>query len=154
MKTDIVRTKAGIRGAGLAAVMMGVVVCAPLSAFGAETTFTVSLAGPVASGDPDGLGEATVTLNPDSNEVSVRVNYSNIARPTAMYLRMGDSGPQGNIAVPIVIERSDAGTAAGSRISARANIVATILASPEQYYLVVVNEEYPVGALRGRLAEQ
>ncbi len=153
MKTDVVRTKAGIRGAGLVAVVMGV-VCVPVSAFGAETTFRVNLAGPVASGDPDGLGEATVTLNPDSNEVSVRVNYSNIARPTAMHLRMGEGGAQGNIAVPIAIERSDAGTAAGSRISTRANIVATILASPDQYYLVVINEEYPVGALRGRLTER
>lgn len=152
MKTDIVGTKAAVRGAALVAVMAGM-VCAPLTAFGAETTFRVSLAGPVASGDPDGLGEATVTLNPDSNEVSVRVNYSNIASPTAMHLRMGESGPQGNIAVPIMIESSNAGTVSGSRVSARANIVATILASPEQYYLVVINEEYPVGALRGRLAD-
>ena len=124
---------------------------APLVALGEEATFKVSLSGPEASGDPNGRGEATVTLNPETNEVGVRLTYSNIAEPTAMHIRVGPTGLVGNVIVPIVIESDDGGTLVGRRLSAKPGVVEMILASPEEHYLVVINDEYPVGALRGQL---
>lgn len=127
---------------------------APLGASGGEpATFQVSLSGPQASGDPDGQGQATVTLNPATNEVEVQLRYSNIAEPTAMHIRKGAIGFHGNIAVPIAIESAQGGTLTGKRKSAAPGIIARIAASPQEYYLVVINDEYPVGALRGQLSE-
>ncbi len=126
---------------------------APLLASGEEVTFEVSLSGPEASGDPDGRGEATVTMNPETNRVDVRLSYSNIAEPTAMHIREGATGSEGNVVMPVVIESDEGGTLVGGRKSAKPNLVATLLASPAQLHLVVVNEEHPIGALRGPLRE-
>lgn len=125
----------------------------PLLASGEEATFEVALTGPEASGDPDGQGQATVVLNSETNAVEVRLRYSNIEPPTALFIRMGATGMEGNIAVPIVIESDDGGTLVGRRVSTKPKAVETILASPTEYYLAVMNEEYPVGALRGQLSE-
>lgn len=132
---------------------MCALVLAPLLASSQEATFQVELTGPEASGDPDGRGEATVTLHPDENRVDVHLTYSNIAKPTALFLRRGPTGLDGNVVMPIVIESDDGSTIAGQRVSAMPGVVATIAASPSDYYLVVMNEEYPVGALRGQLRE-
>src|SRR5690606_12271009 len=125
----------------------------PLLASGEEATFEVALSGPEASGDPDGQGEATVVLNSETNTVDVRLRYSNIAPPTALFIRMGATGMAGNIALPITIESDEGGTLVGRREASKPNVVATILASPSEHYLVVVNDEYPVGSLRGQLSE-
>lgn len=126
---------------------------APLLAFSQEATFEVSLSGPEASGDPDGSGEATVTLHPEENRVEVRLTYSNIAAPTALFLRRGATGLDGNILMPIEIESDQGGTIVGQRTSAMPGVVEKVAASPSEYYLVVMNEEHPVGALRGQLRE-
>jgi hypothetical protein len=125
----------------------------PLLASGEEATFEVALSGPEASGDPDGQGQATVVLNSETNAVDVRLRYSNIGTPTALYIRMGATGMEGNIALPVVIESDEEGMLVGRRESSKPKVVETILASPAEYHLVVVNEEYPVGALRGQLQE-
>jgi len=126
---------------------------APLAALGDEAVFEVNLSGPEASGDPDGTGQATVTLKPATNEVEVRLSYSNIAEPTAMHLRKGATGTAGNVEVPLVIERTGRGSVVGRRKSASPGIVERIAKSPGEYYLVVITGEYPVGALRGPLEE-
>jgi hypothetical protein len=144
--------KLGSGAAVLAAALCGLLL-ASLPAGAEEATFRVELSGPAASGDPDGRGEATVTLNAAENRVDVRLSYSNIAAPTAMHIRMGAAGPAGNIVLPIVIERDEGGTLVGRRLSAKPDVAARILASPGDYYLVVINDEYAVGALRGRLRE-
>lgn len=135
----------------LAAASASMLLLAPLFAAGDEATFEVVLSGPEVSGDPDGRGEATVTLNGETNEVAVRLTHSNIAEPTAMHIRKAAVGRHGNIAVPIEIVSSQGGTVEGRRKSAMPGIVARILASPAEYYLVVINPEHPVGALRGPL---
>lgn len=129
------------------------VLLAPLPASGEETAFEVSLSGPEVSGDPDGRGEATVTLNPETNHVDVQLSYSNIAEPTAMHIREGATGSKGNVILPIVIESDEEGSLTGSRTSAKPGVVERILASPAEHYLVVINREHPVGALRGPLGE-
>ncbi len=118
-----------------------------------EMTVRASLSGPPVSGSPNGRGEATVTLKPETNEVEVRITYSDIATPTRVHIRRGPTGVEGNIVVPIAIREADGGTLTGHREAPAPGVVARIARSPEQYYLVVINEEYPVGALRGPLSE-
>src|SRR5690606_2941612 len=88
----------------LAAAACTLLLLSPLLATGEEATFEVALSGPEASGDPDGQGEATVVLDSETNTVDVRLRYSNIAPPTALFIRMGATGMEGNIALPITIE--------------------------------------------------
>lgn len=126
---------------------------APFVAGAEESTYEVTLSGPERSGDPDGEGEATVTLNPEANRVEVRLSYSNIAQPTALHIRRGPTGSDGNVILPIVIERDAGGMLVGHRDSSKPGAVAMIAAAPEEHYLVVINDEHPVGALRGPLGE-
>ena len=126
----------------------------PLYASSEEATFEVTLSGPESTGDPDGQGQATVVLNSETNAVEVRLSYSGIAPPTALFLRRGATGMEGNIALPIVIESDEGGMLVGRRESSKPKVVETILAAPTEHHLVVTNDEYPVGALRGQLREQ
>jgi hypothetical protein len=125
---------------------------APSLALSAESvTVRATLSGPPVSGSPTGRGEATLTLNPETNEVELRLQYSNIASPTRVHIRQGPTGLEGNVVVPIIIQSDAGGTLTGHRQAAMPGIVARIARSPQEYYLVVINDDYPVGALRGQL---
>lgn len=151
----IVKTNLELRSrpSVLAAAATCALLLAPPLASGEEVTLEVALSGSEASGDPDGQGQATLTMNPETNHVDVRLSYSNIAEPTMMHIREGATGTAGNVVLPIVIDSGEGGTLVGQRTSAMPDIVETILSSPTDYYLVVINREYPVGALRGQLRE-
>lgn len=148
------KTNLGLRPGGRAVLAAAsALLLAPLVASAEEVTLEASLSGPEASGDPDGQGSAMLTLNPEANEVEVRLTYSNIAEPKAVHIRRGATGLEGNVVLPIVIESNEGGTLVGRRKSAKPGVVETIAASPEDYYLVVITDEHPVGALRGPLQE-
>ena len=98
-----------------------------------------------------GGAEATVTLDAETNQVEVRLTYSNIAEPTALFIRRGATGLEGNIVLPVVIESRQGNTIVARRTSAMPNAVARILSAPEEHYFVVMNEEYPMNALLGPL---
>ncbi len=127
---------------------------APLAASAEEVSFTASLSGPPASGEPNGRGEATLVLNPETNDVRVRLTYSNISRPSALHIRRGTTGTDGNIMVPIEIDSDDGSTLTGSRVSAKPDAIRMILTWPGDYYLVVITPDRPVGALRGLMRRQ
>lgn len=114
-----------------------------------EAAFEASLAGSEVSGDPDGQGHATVTVSPE-NEIDVRLEYSNIAEPTSIHIREGKMGRDGNIVATFAIESEGNGTLVAEG-TAKPESLQGILTSPEEYYLVVLNSEHVVGALRGPL---
>ena len=124
---------------------------APLVASAQEASFDVSLSGSEVSGDPDGSGEGTVTLDPETGEITARITYSNIAEPTSIHLRQGALGTQGNIVGTFLIESARGGTLEARGTVRSSTTVEQILASPEDFYLVVFNDEHVVGALRGPL---
>lgn len=135
----------------LASAVCALVLAPSLTLAAEAVNVRASLSGPPVSGSPDGRGEATVTLNPETNEVELRLEYSDIATPTRVHIRQGPTGLEGNVVVSIVIQSNAGGTLTGHRQSATPGIVARIARSPQEYYVVVINEEYPVGALRGQL---
>lgn len=145
------RTKVELPGRlCLVAAAAWAVLVAPFPASANEATFRVSLSGPEVSGDPDGRGEATVTLDPETTEIDVQLTYSRIAEPTSIHIRRGATGSEGNIVASFFIENEGRGRLAATG-TVRADHVQQMLSSPEDYYLVVLNREHVVGALRGPL---
>ena len=120
------------------------------SAVAEETSFDVSLSGAGGSGDPDGAGEGTVTLDSETNQVSWEFSYSNIAEPTAMHIHEGAEGQSGGVVVPFTIEKGPDGNLVGLT-NAPADVVQAILASPSNYYVNIHNSEHRGGAIRGQL---
>src|SRR5690606_13765627 len=111
-----------------------------------ETSFDVSLSGAGGSGDPDGAGEGTVTIDSETNQVSWEFSYSNIAEPTAMHIHEGAEGQSGGVVVPFTIEKDSEGNLVGLT-TAPAEVVQAILASPSGYYVNIHNSEHRGGAV-------
>ncbi|MGB7216966.1 MAG: CHRD domain-containing protein [Gammaproteobacteria bacterium] len=144
------RTKVELRLVAAAALAL---LAAPLSGVtddATEATFKVVLTGPQVSGDPDGQGEGTVTLNPETGEATIQLTYSNIAEPTQVHIRRGATGIEGNIVGTFHMKREGRGRLSATG-SVRYDHVQPLIESPENYYLVVQNNEHVVGALRGPL---
>lgn len=126
------------------------VLLTPVFASASQVTLRATLSGPEVSGDPDGRGEATITVNSETNQIEMQINYSNIAAPTAVHIRDGATGLDGGIAATFFIDSAGQGRLVATG-SARPDHLARIVSSPEQYYLVIFNDEHVVGALRGQL---
>lgn len=135
----------------------------PVTAFGAmalflsagmaaaeETSFDIALSGADGSGDPDGAGQGTVTIDSETNQISWEFAYSNIAEPTAMHIHEGAAGQSGGVVVPFTVDKDSNGNLVGLT-NAAAEVVQAILASPAGYYVNIHNSEHRGGAIRGQL---
>ena len=121
-----------------------------------HTTMTgaaeVSPTGVPNQGDPDGIGTATITLNPGTGQVCWDIQVSGITLPaSAAHIHIAPPTAPGPVVVPLSAPDGN-GHAAGCTTADRALILA-ILQSPENYYVNVHNSDYPAGALRGQLAK-
>lgn len=137
----------------LSVVAAWALLLAPLAVSAQEKAFDVSLSGSEVSGDPDGRGEATLTIDPETGRIEARVSYSNIAEPTSIHVRQGARGTDGGIVATFAIERREAGALTAWGTARSQKTLEQILASPQDYYLVVFNDEHVVGALRGPLGK-
>ncbi len=140
------------RSSLLASAAACALLCSSLAALAEGVAFEVELLGP-AVGDQDGEATGTVTLDAATNQVDVQLRYTNIAEPTAIFVRQGALGTEGNVVMPIVVESAAEGAVEAHRTSAKRGLVETILAAPDEYFLVIMNDEYPIGALRGPLSQ-
>ena len=114
-------------------------------------TFEVELtgAGGVPNpGDPDGSGEAEVTLDMDDGEVCFEIEVEGIAEPTAAHIHQGAAGASGS---PVVNFAVDQNGLEGCVTGVDMAVLQAIEANPADYYVNVHNSEYPGGALRGQL---
>ena len=102
-------------------------------------------------GDPDGSGEAFVTLNPGQQQVCFQLSVSGIAPATAAHIHVGPVGVAGPVVVGLA--PPTAGFSSGC-VSADRALINDILRNPEEYYVNVHNAEFPAGALRGQLSKQ
>jgi hypothetical protein len=106
---------------------------------------------PVWAGDPNGTGEALITVNLGQGEVCWETSASNIALPaSASHIHRAVAGVRG----PIVIALSPPGangTATGCTTVADKALLEDILTSPEEFYVNVHTSEFPAGAVRGQL---
>lgn len=102
-------------------------------------------------GDPDGSGDATITVRPGKNaQVCWDVSVEDVETPTAGHLHEAPAG----VAGPVVVAFSNA---AGSFDFAGCAPVSKELAkdvikNPADYYVNVHNAPFPAGAVRGQLS--
>ena len=119
-----------------------------------ETTFSVTLNGanevPAGTGDPDGTGQALITINTTTGTVCVNFTSTNIDSLTAMHIHPGAAGVENP---PLVDFAVTSGTSAEKCVvEAAAGDAASIVADPASFYLNAHNADFPDGAIRGQLA--
>ncbi|CAA9398183.1 MAG: hypothetical protein AVDCRST_MAG22-1221 [uncultured Rubrobacteraceae bacterium] len=113
------------------------------------TTLTGAEEVPVP-GDPDGIGFATVTVNPGQGVLCYKLSVSGIAPATAAHIHEAPPGEAGPVVV--TLEPPTDGSSDGCVEVDRAE-AEDILKNPADYYVNIHNAEYPAGALRGQLSK-
>jgi hypothetical protein len=97
------------------------------------------------SGDPDGSGEAHLTLNKTRRKVCASITWQDIESPDSAHIhRVSDGG--------IVVDLSGSVTG-GSRCATGVSQrkITLLLRHPGRYYVNVHNTAFPAGAIQGRL---
>ena len=113
------------------------------------TTLTGEQEVPV-KGDPDGIGFATVTVNPGQGVLCYELSVSGIARATAAHIHEAPPG----VAGPVVVELlPPTDGSSGGCVDVGRALAKEILQDPADYYVNVHNTEFPGGALRGQLSK-
>lgn len=102
------------------------------------------------AGDPDGVGSATVTIISETR-LCVGLVVDNIGTPTAAHIHLGPSAVNGPAQVTLAVPPSgNPGTSSGCATVA-SEIIAAIVAGPQNFYINVHNSSYSAGAIRGQL---
>jgi hypothetical protein len=126
----------------------------PYTANSARAVFlTASLSGAneVPAADPDGRASELVRIQGD--QVCFAVQWSRIAAPTAHHIHRGAAGVNGPVVVPFFGSAlpPTLTAAAGCLTVADAALLASIVATPEAFYVNLHNTEFPGGAVRAQL---
>jgi hypothetical protein len=101
-------------------------------------------------GDPDGSGEAFITLNHGSGEVCFQLTVSDIAPATAAHIHEAPAGVAGPIVVGLT---PPTGGSSSGCVSADRDLIKDIIQNPAEYYVNVHNADFPAGAVRGQLSK-
>jgi hypothetical protein len=106
---------------------------------------------PVWSGDPDGTGEALLTVNLGQREICWQLSVTAITLPaTASHIHRAAPGVRGGIVVPLSAP-DGTGASAGCASGLDPALLHEILTSPASFYVNVHTADFPPGALRGQL---
>jgi hypothetical protein len=112
------------------------------------TTLTGEQEVPV-KGDLDGIGSATVTVNPGQGVLCYELSVSGIAPATAAHIHEAPVG----VAGPVVKDLLPPTNGSSSDcIDVGRTLAKEILKNPADYYVNVHNADFPGGALRGQLS--
>ena len=104
-------------------------------------------------GDPDGVGEALITINLGRREVCWELSVSNVGLPaTAAHIHHAPVGIRGGISV-FLSPPGASGTATGCATDQDGELLREILVRPEDFYVNVHTTEYPAGAVRAQLEQ-
>jgi CHRD domain len=116
--------------------------------FSTTLTGAAEVPGP---GDPDGSGEAVLTLNHGQGQICFQLTVSDIAPATASHIHLGPEGVGG----PIVVGLTPPPTGGSSSgcVSADRDLIKDIIQNPESYYVNVHNADFTLGAIRGQLSK-
>lgn len=130
------------------------VTAAPAAALGQP--FVVRMSGTEevpGPGDPDGMGLAIVTVDPERGQVCFVLAVRRIGLPaTAAHIHPGQAG-QANPPIIHLVAPGHHGLSAGCT-EASSELLQNIRNQPWAYYVNVHNQEYPGGAVRGQLSTQ
>ena len=130
-----------------------------------EVVLTTSLSGEEevpGPGDPQGSGQATVTVNPDAGTICYTLSVTNLtAAPTAAHIHLAPAGYSGPVVVRLTPPPAATGTSTGCAQVADipgasvpadlAGLAAAIRDHPDAFYVNVHTTAFPLGAVRGQL---
>jgi hypothetical protein len=142
--------------AGLAAGSLALAGCATVEEAVVEkttTTYKANLTGsqePGGAGDPDGAGQAEISISDNFDQVCWDLNDLHGLGPiTGAHIHRGAPGVNGPVVFPLkqANEGGWKGCAKGSEWTAD-----RIENNPEAFYVNVHTTEYPNGAIRGQLS--
>lgn len=100
-------------------------------------------------GDPDGSGDALLTLDSDLDQICATIFVDGIATATAAHIHRGVEGVAGDVVV--TLPTPDADGVADDCVAVGQALIDEIVADPAGFYVNVHNAEYPDGAVRGQL---
>ena len=107
---------------------------------------------PAWAGDPDGSGEALITVNPGLGEVCWEITAADIRLPaTSAHIHEADAGIRGGIVAGLTAPDMS-GLATGCRSGLDPELLRRIIQDPARFYVNVHTTDYPAGAIRGQLA--
>jgi hypothetical protein len=115
--------------------------------FSTTLTGAAEVPGP---GDPDGSGEAHITLNQGRGLVCFQLSVADIAPATAAHIHVGSAGVAGPVVIGLTAPTSGSSTGC---VSADPDLIKAIRQNPEEYYVNVHNTAFPAGAIRGQLSK-
>jgi len=124
-------------------------VAGPATGGAKFTTVLTGAAEVPGPGDPDGRGEAKITVNPGKSQICWEINVRNIDTATAAHIHSAPAGVAGPVVVALsapVTNNNSTGCETVDRSLADA-----IRKAPQGYYVNVHNAAYPAGAVRGQL---
>ncbi|HET9327242.1 MAG TPA: CHRD domain-containing protein [Candidatus Eisenbacteria bacterium] len=134
----------------LVLVALALLLAASLRVADANKTHEATLTGAaeVGGGDPDGSGRALIGLSPSSRQICFTIDVSNIAPATAAHIHRGAAGADGPVVVALTAPTN--GSSIGC-VEVDAALLKEIMRNPGDFYVNVLNADYPDGAIRGQL---
>jgi hypothetical protein len=118
---------------------------------GARFTATLDGASEVPRlGDPDGMGTATIRVNPGRGQLCYSITVSGIEPAVAAHIHEAPAGTAGPVVFGLTAPTG--GTSQGCVAISR-EFAKEFMKSPGDYYVNVHNAEFPGGAVRGQLGK-
>jgi len=111
----------------------------------AQLSGDAEVPGPGADG---GSGSATVTPDPQAEQLCFAIALEGVEDASAAHVHEGTADVAGPVVVPL--EAPAEGSAEGC-VQAEASVLESIAADPASFYVNVHNAEFPDGAVRGQL---
>jgi hypothetical protein len=140
-------------GLGLAALVMLAVAPATVAAPNKEIVLQSQMSGDQVvqseGGDPDGTGTATILVDAKDGVACFDVQTTNVDTPISGRIQSGSAGA---IGPPVVFLFENQDASVSGCVTADRKVLRQIGKNPERFYLNVVNDPFPIGAIRGQLA--
>jgi hypothetical protein len=111
----------------------------------------VNAAGDPNQGDLDGMGSATITVNPGQEEVCFELSVAGIDAPISAHIHEGAAGTNGRIVVGLEPLPPTGDSSSSGCVSLERQEIIEILRDPSNYYVNVHTDLFPDGAIRGQL---
>jgi hypothetical protein len=104
-------------------------------------------------GDPDGSGDAHLTLYPSLDIVCYTLRVQGIAPATLAHIHQGAAGTAGGVVVDFKAPKSGVSTGCTRPKAGFEGIIADIAENPSGFYVNVHNADFGGGAVRGQLGD-
>ena len=99
-------------------------------------------------GDADGMGTASLRVNPGTGQICYTLTVAGIDPATAAHIHVAPAGVAGPVVVPLTAPTNGSSTAC---TDVDRELARDIVRDPESYYVNVHNPAHPAGAVRGQL---